>query len=68
MARFIEEVYEPDDCYIRIVLDTNRIRLLKVHLIVVYRQYIVESTPGSSPCSLRLMLIALQHLSALLQN
>eukprot|EP00731_Ephydatia_muelleri_P022715 Em0015g298a len=28
----IEEVYEPDDCYIRIVLDTNRIRLLKLEI------------------------------------
>lgn len=32
VARFIEEVYEPDDCYIRIVLDTNRIRLLKLEI------------------------------------
>lgn len=27
---FIEEVYEPDGCYLRIVLDATRIKLLKV--------------------------------------
>ena len=30
VSRYIEEVYEPDACYLRIVLDANRIRLLKV--------------------------------------
>lgn len=30
VSRYIEEVYEPDGCYIKIKLDTNRIQLLKV--------------------------------------
>lgn len=30
MSQYIEEVYEPDECYIRIKLDRNRIKLLKV--------------------------------------
>lgn len=30
VTRYFEEVYESDGCYIRIVLDANRIKLLKV--------------------------------------
>ena len=30
VASFIEEIYEPDGCYIKIKLDMNRIKLLKV--------------------------------------
>ena len=29
VSRFIQEVYEPDTCYIKIKLDGDRIRLLK---------------------------------------
>ncbi len=31
--RYIEEVYEPDGCYVKICLDINRIQLLKVTLV-----------------------------------
>lgn len=30
VSSYIEEVYEPDGCYIKIKLDMNRIKLLKV--------------------------------------
>ena len=30
VSRFIEEVYESDRCYLRILLDSSRIKLLKV--------------------------------------
>ena len=30
MSRYIEEVYETDECYIKIKLDVERIKLLKV--------------------------------------
>lgn len=30
VCRYLEEAYEYDGCYIKIVLDVNRIRLLKV--------------------------------------
>ena len=30
VSQYIEEVYEPDECYIRIKLDQSRIKLLKV--------------------------------------
>lgn len=30
VSRYLEEVYEYDGCYLRIVLDAKRIRLLKV--------------------------------------
>ena len=30
VSRYIEEVYEPDGCYLKVLLDKNRIKLLKV--------------------------------------
>lgn len=30
VSRYLEEVYEYDGCYLKIVLDANRIKLLKV--------------------------------------
>jgi DNA-directed RNA polymerase III subunit RPC1 len=30
VSSYIEEIYEPDGCYIKIKLDMNRIKLLKV--------------------------------------
>lgn len=30
VSSYIEEVYEPDGCYLKIKLDMNRIKLLKV--------------------------------------
>lgn len=31
VCRYIEEVYEPDGCYLKIFLDLDRIKLLKVN-------------------------------------
>ena len=44
VSSFIEEVYEPDGCYMKIKLDMNRIKLLKVSLHAAVMIYPMSKT------------------------
>ncbi|XP_064391551.1 DNA-directed RNA polymerase III subunit RPC1-like isoform X2 [Halichondria panicea] len=45
VARYIEEVYEPDGCYVKICLDINRIQLLKLEINTWTVQFALCSAP-----------------------
>lgn len=45
VSQYIEEVYEPDGCYIKIKLDKDRIRLLKLEIDATTVQYCLCNLP-----------------------